>query len=808
MKNLPILFALLFALNINLFAQEDPAVSSLSGYLQDAEQQAMEFANILLLNPEDSTLLKGTITDSTGYFLMNNVTVGNYLLKAKMIGFGEIAQTIAVEESPLDLGTLSLNSSNIELSEVVVKSQRPLIEMKADKLVMNVKGSVIATGNSALEVLAQSPGVVVDQDNNISLRGKQGVNVLIDGKSTYLSNEEVAKMLEGMAADGIDRIEIIQNPSAKYDAEGDAGVINIRLKKDQNIGLNGNVSVGTNRGKYSGYNSGLQLNYRNKKINAFGNYNYRNNKRSDLTYLERRVPTEAGTTVFDQTQSQINKNKSYNFKAGIDYFLSDQTTIGLMVNGNRGNWSGISEGNSYITNDETIPYYHIRVDDDSSDEWESNTYNINLKHEFDQEGREISVDADYSNYTNPALQRYDNYFFDTEENQMGLPYMIKSNNNVNVKIKALKADYSQPISDKSSLEMGVKTSEVMTNNHIDFEEWQDDTWVNDANRSNEFEYQENIYAAYLNWNQQIKKLSLQMGLRAEHTVSDGQSITLDERVERAYTNFFPSLSMSHQIGEKHGLSYSYSYRISRPNYQSLNPFIYYLDQYTFSQGNPFLEPEYAHSFSLTHAYNQFLYTTFSYSRTNNAITDVIEQNDEERTTYQTTINLDNNTTYALNIAAPIPLSQKWMMRLDLTSFYNVFQNQTADSQIDNQKLAYHLYMSNNWDLGKGWKAEASGYYRSALVWGIFELEPQFAINAGFSKDVFDGKGKIKFNINDIFNTDNNRVAINQDNIDLDVRQGYDSRRANLSFTYNFGKKTVKPARSRSTATDAEQNRVK
>ena len=372
-------------------------------------------------------------------------------------------------------------------------------------------------------------------------------------------------------------------------------------------------------------------------------------------------------------------------------------------------------------------------------------------------------------------------------------------------IKAAKVDYSLPISDQWNFETGAKASLVTTESELDFLVLEDDIWVRDDSQSNEFTYEETIYAAYVNASTSLGPFQLQGGLRAEYTQSDGLSITLDQRVKRDYLNFFPSLSLAHTIAEKHNLSYAFSRRIDRPNYQNLNPFVYFLDQFTFGKGNPFLQPQYTNNFTVNYGFQQYFFATFSYSRTQDAMTEVIEQNEAERQTFQTVANLDLFENYSLNLSTSIPWNNWWSTRVNVSTFYNLFDSQSEEGLIKQDQLSTHLYMSQNFTINNFLQAELSGWYQSPLVYGMIQMREQYTVNAGISAQF--GKLSVKVGIDDIFDTLNWSVDIQQGDIDAFVYQKNETRKGTISLTYKFGNNKVKPARRRSTATSDEQNRV-
>lgn len=790
---------------------QSPEKAQIVGKVTDKLGQPLDFTNVLLLNPKDSSLVKGTISDSTGVYLFEMVDQGSYLLSATMVGYNALYYgpfEVAKASSQVEIPTLKLEDG-VALKEVTVTAQKPFIEMQNDKIVVNVENSPVAAGNSALEVLQKAPGVMYDQNNRaLSLKGKQGVLVMIDGKQSYLSTEEVIRLLESMPANNIEKIEIIHNPSAKYDAAGNAGIINIRLKKDKNLGFNGSVSLGAGYWENPTANGSLQLNYRRQKFNVFGNYSYNFREQFNNMSIYRSIPFEGSQSIFDQKNTRIFTSNGNNFKAGVDYYLSKKTTVGVLFSGNSGSWEDASKILTQITGANPEPFSQVRAMTNTREEWDNFTYNVNLRHSLNEKGAEITFDADYSKFDNPSNQNSNNYFFNNENTEVATPNLLRSNSFSGVTIKAIKADLTQPLKGGINLEAGLKSSFVETDNNVKFVRNLNNDWVVDTNLTNQFLYEESIYAGYVNANKQFKGFSVQAGLRAEYTISDGLSVTLDQQVQRDYVNFFPSVSVSHTVNKDHSLSYSYSRRIDRPSYQDLNPFTFFLDQYTFGRGNPFLRPQYTNAFSVNYGFKQRFVVTASYSKTDDAMTDILEQDDAERTTYQTRANFAQFENFSLNVSTPIKITDWWTGRVNVSGFLNHFQTQLASGSVDNQQVSYNAYMSQSFTLSKTFRAELSGWYNSPNVYGLFEAQAQYAIDFGLFKSILNGKGNLKLNISDIFFTNKWNIKVEQDNVNARVKGNFESRRVNLNFTYNFGNAEMKPSRQRRTATEEEQNRVK
>jgi len=803
MKNIYLLLVVLFA-SFNLQAQD----GIIKGKVLDAENNPQEFVNVLLLNPADTSLIKGVVTNFEGEYTFEKLPADSYLISASMIGFNDaFAPIVKLTNNTINLDPMIL-TEGVALSEVTVTAKKAFIEMKADRIIVNVENSSINAGNSALEVLQKSPGVTVDKDNNISLRGKQGVLVMINGKNQYMSGDEISRLLESTPADNIKNIEIITNPSAKYDAAGNSGIINIVMRKNENYGYNGSLNVGVRQGFKFTHNAGLNLNYRSAKLNVYGSGSYYDWAGLQDLELMRIIPFEGQNTTFDQSSDMNFNGLTGNGKLGVDYYATDKTTIGLLFKVNDGSNLWSNDNITKISGANAPNFATLMVDGDQDNRWNQQSYNFNITHNFDDKGTKLTFDTDYSLYSGGANNLYGNTYFDANGAMAQDPFTLKNDQATDIRIFASQLDYNKTLKGEYNLEAGAKVSMVRTDNDTKFLALDNGAWVDQVNQSNNFVYDENVYAAYTNISKSIGKVNIQAGLRMEHTVSEGNSLTLDQSVPREYTDWFPSLSLSHKVGEKHDLSYSYSKRLNRPNYQDMNPFIEYLDDYTFQRGNPFLNPQYSDAFGLNYGYGGFIFVSANYSYTKDAITEVIEQNSQLNQTFQTNVNLDNFNSGSLTVSSGIPWKELGMTRINLTSFYNGFRSSIPSGTLDNQSIGYNIYLGNEFNLPAEITMELNANYQSGLVYGLFEVSPQYGIDIGFSRDVLKGKGSVKIGLDDIFYTRRAKVKVRQDDISLDVFQRNDSRRVKASFRYNFGNNKVKQARRRRTATSDETSRIK
>ncbi len=808
MKKITGLLTLLF-LNTLLFGQEN-SFCSVQGKVLDEQLAAMGYVNILLLNPQDSSLVHGTLTDEKGDYSLTALTPGNYLIMASMVGMENTwtpVFSLNAGESTRQLEPLVLKASQIELATVEVKGEKPFIELKGDRIVMNVENSPVNTGNNALEVLARAPAVTVDQNDRISLKGKQGVLVIINGKNSYLSNEELARMLASMPAESIESIEIMHNPPAKYDAAGNAGIINIVLKKDKNLGFNGSVQLGLGQGRYTRGNGGLRLNYREKKFNLFGNYNYYQNKRYQDRLFSRSIPFPAGTNVIDQDGQETNNNHSHSFQTGADWFVNDNATLGILLKGNTGDWGMNATTRSDILGYNPVPYDRVSATSAMSETWDNLSGNFNWSQKLTG-GQSLNFDADYSSFENPADQYYENYFLDNEGAEVAPENNFRNLNNSRVEIKALKVDYNLPLSEKeASLDLGMKYSDVNTDNILVFDRWVGNTatWENDALFSNQFMYSEQILAAYANYSQNWEKWQLQAGLRMENTQSTGDSPSRDKLVNRKYINLFPSVNLSRTLNENNQMSLSYSRRIDRPTYQNLNPFFFFLDQFTYGKGNPFLQPQYINKVRFSHTWKYSFTTSVSYSRVNDFFAQVTEPDGETRN-FINTRNVANENTYNIGVSTPVNITNWWGAYVNVYAYYQSYEaTDPAFQAIDRWTGGGYAQTTFTlpWDLS----LELSGWFQSPSIWGgTYRTNSLGAVNVAVQKSIAD-RWSLRLAANDIFFTSPWVADMEFGGLVIDGTGGSDSRQFKINLSYRFGSSDVKRQRNRETGLDDAQDRI-
>lgn len=807
------LTTLIFLLFNIYFGYSQVKTHQIQGSVSDVNNKPLPSATASLLRSTDSSVIKLTVSDKSGNFSFENLSAGKYLISVSSTGHTtSFSKAIEVNDikSLVSLKPLILQPASKTLSAVVVNNKKPLIEQRAGKTLINVEASPTSIGQNVLELLEKSPGVTVDNDGNISLKGKQGVMILIDGKPTYMSGADLAAYLRNMQSANLSQIEIMTNPPAKYDAAGNSGIINIKTKKGVVRGMNGSANLGYNYRHYSAVNGGLNLNYRNNKLNLFGNFyggNYENYNNLIIKrhFYQADKVTISGTA--DQNTMAHHKGDYQGGKIGLDYYFSKKDVAGFVVNGNFNDHVENPFGDSYVRDANGNVNYKLSSLGNSSRLSTNISSNFNYKHTFDSTGREITADLDYIYYNNKGNNMLLTQSFDANNVKNGSDITLKGNIPSIINIYSTKVDYVHPFKKGLRLEAGIKSSFVNTDNTVDYLRNFGGDFIPDS-RSNHFIYKENINAAYTILAKTIKKWELTGGLRLENTVSKGHQLKNDSTFTRNYTNLFPNVGIAYTANNKNQLNLSYSRRVTRPDYQDLNPFVFFLDSLTYEQGNPYLQPQFTNNIEVSHTYNRFLTTTINYTQTDNIITELLKQDTEKKTTFVTKDNFSSMKQYGLAVMANIPITKWWNTNIYTNIYNNRFKGIYQNDAISLQYTSFTGNFNNSFKLGKIWAGEISGWYNSRMLHGLIRANGMGALNAGLSKQVLKNMGTIKLGIDDILNTRQFSGIVKYSDVNVDVASRRPSRQFKINFSYRFGKKNIPEVRRKNGGAGDEQNRVK
>ncbi len=782
-----------------------------SGSVTDETGKGAPFASVALLKAKDSSLVKGAITKDNGAYAFDHVANGTYIIRTTVLGYAK-AYSKPVKVNPdaaeATVPAIKLTPTSKTLNAVEINAAKPLIERKLDRMVMNVENSVLAAGNDAMEILERAPGVTVDKDDNISIKGKQGVTVMINDKLTHLSSAQLATLLHSTDGSTIKSIEVITNPSAKYDAAGTSGIINIVLKKNNSVGTNGSVTATGGYGTYPKGSASVSVNHKEGDFNFYGSYNIGGRQNMNNIYIDRLIDTSGKQTYFTQHTFMPSTRYNNTYRLGVDYDMGKSNSLGLL-------FSGYFNGENDNNVNKTVIGSKLGIIDSLqnttstiSQTYHNYEFDLNDKFRIDSLGQDISFDIDYTNFTNTNNALYNNSYLFANETQQHAPLIQRNQSPSNIQINTEKIDYTLPFHKTMKFEAGLKSSYVKTDNDLQAQvQNSGGNFVNDTTRTNHFIYKETVSAAYVNLSRVYKKTQVQIGFRAENTHSIGNSLTTKQIVDRQYTDLFPSLFINQTLSANHDIGFSYSRRIDRPQYDNLNPFQYNLDQYTYSKGNPFLNPQYTNSFEFDYTYKHSINVSLNYSHTDDVITQIILPDNARKSTYQTTLNLNTQDVYNMNINVPFTFTKWWSGNANLNANYLVIKSKALlGADLDAGAPAAQFKASQSFQLNKTLRAEVSTGYQSPQTYAVLKLKAQYWADMGISQSLFQKRANLKFSVSDVFNTRKNAATSLYQSLNFAFHQKNETQVARLTFSYNFGNSKLK-ARQHQTGAESEKGRV-
>ncbi len=808
MYRIIILFLIIFQF-LPACAQQTEQIRSIQGNIVLEDHTPGIGINVLLIKSVDSSLVKAAVTDDQGNFLFSDVMSGNYFIQTAFIGYATYTSNLIDARDNIVLETIQLNPSSNLTGEVNITAIKPMFERKHDRLIMDVTNSITSSGQNALEVLSKAPGVSVDGNEQLSMQGRQGVIVMVDGKPIPLGSGDLATYLKSIQSSEIEKIEFITNPSARYDAAGNAGIIDIKLKRDSRLGTNGSITINAGHGRFHKSGIAARFNYREKKYNVFLNYNYGNNKGlNDLYLLRRFYEQDSMTSAYDQHNYLSFPIQTHSLKTGIDYYLSSKTTLSAMGTLGLTLLDRLGENRSDVWNENSQVVSAFKTNSNSEELWHNGTANINFKHEFDNQGQVLTADADYGNYQTGSDQYFTTRYYNTQGQENNAPALMYGDFTGKLKLYSLKVDYNFAIKGGIKMEVGTKSSLVESDNNFLFFDQSLGHNELDTTKSNHFKYSEYISAGYFNANKQWDKWGVQLGIRGENTRAKGEQLTNGQNFKREYFQLFPSSVISFNANDNHQYTLSYSRRIDRPNYDQLNPFKFYLDPTTYTEGNPYLQPQLTNNIELTHTWKQKISTSLSYSISNDNITEVIYPDPKNsKITVQTNKNLTSFQFVGLGIFAQVQPASWWNLNTNGNVYFTQFKGDLAQTPLNRKQFTGEIGLTNTFILPHDLKVELSANAQAGQVYGYMTLEPRWSTSMGVSKLLWNKKGSVKLNFNDIFFTNQTRATSVYRNYHESFLVKRDTQYVMLTFTYNFGQGQSPASNRRAGGAEEEKRRV-
>jgi len=809
------LFLTLFSLFILNTSRAQSTGGKISGSVLDEAKKPLDGATVILLIAKDSTVVGSQLANTDGTFIFQNVKDDTYIVKVTYIGYKNFLSSNVVisGQKPVSLPPFALSPAGKSLKEVAVTAQKSFVQQKIDRTVVNVGALISNTGANALEVLEKTPGVQVDADGNITFKGKSGVMVMIDDKPTYLSASNLATYLKSLPASSLDQIELMDNPPAKYDAAGNAGVINIKTKKNTLKGFNGVAAADYAQGFYGRYDASVNLNYRVNKVNLFANLAYNEQRTWRRLEIDREYLDASGNPTSSLKDISYFRPTNHNtdIKAGMDFFASPKTTWGFVYTGNLESDHDNSPVYSLLYGQNGGLDSTINTLNSSKNSFHSNGINLNYTHKYDSTGRQLNVDLDYIRDVAGSNQLFVNNTY-LPDNTLTNSQTLNDNLPATINIYSAKADYAHPLKGKAKFEAGVKSSYVNTDNAANYFNVINNVSTIDYSKTNRFLYKENLNAAYVNFNKNFGRFSLQTGLRVENTNGNGHQLGNAQRADSSfinhYTNLFPTAYFSYNLdtAAHNVMVVSYGRRIGRPNYGSLNPFTFFVDEFTQFSGNPFLKPQFTDNYKLAYSFRSLFTIALAYNYTTDVQGETIHRNGDVFISTQGNIGQQKTLDFSVN--SNFSPAKWWSVNLYAEVYNNTYKGAFYTGYLNQSQVTFAGNGSNQFTISKTWTAELSGFYDSGGTYGQFVTLPKGMLNAAVQKKILNNKGSIKLNVRDILHSFSPSGTItNISNATANFHNTLDTRVATLAFTYSFGTSTNVPQKRDTGGADSEQSRA-
>jgi iron complex outermembrane receptor protein len=763
----------------------------LSGVTRDERAETLPFASIALFAPgTESKPLKGVLSDEKGAFRIP-VTAGSYTVLISMVGYKSQRKNITVTGN-IDLQDIMMEPDAKILGEVQVTARKPLISRKIDRYVLNVSESVLSSGRGTFELLNYAPGVVTI-GNAISINGNTATKIMVNGRLLRLSGEQVQNYLANLRSEDVESIEVIPNPGAEFEAEGGGGLINVILKRQRTGGLDGNIGIGATTPKMPSYNSSAQLNYGYKKLQLYGSYNFTKKKTTaELHDIRSQSGLDYRTDINTITQS-----KAHNFRAGAGYDLSARQYLGLEFNGNFNKASSNSLSDALLTDPANNRYQNI--DGNFLTQTNNKTYTLSINYDWklDTLGSTFNLIADYTNNDRHSLGNFASQYSDAQFQPL-FDSIYRNAAPVGIKNYNAAANYVKVFSNAGQLKLGIKYTSTNTANDVIYEYLAPNGYINDNARSNRFDYTEMIAAVYAQYNFSLGKTKVQLGLRGENTDTEGLSVTSSQMNNRGYFNLFPSVFLKRQLNTKHTISLNYGRRLDRPTFNSLNPFEWRIDDYTYISGNPYLKPQFTNSLNLSYLYLGKYNLTLFASQTDGVFAQYLRNNEEnDIVANYGWENLSSQKYYGANLYIPVTVAKWWSMVNNLMLYRNIIEFDAGDSK----RTIFSGKTTQNISLYQSLRLELSGLYQSKYNNSNQVFVPNYYIDLGLSNSFFKKKLTARALITDLFDTNRSDYEINSGNLKLLEKQKYLTRRFSIQLIYNFSvgkKQNVKKVESGNT----------
>ena len=768
------------------------AQCAIAGKLTDTLQAPISFNPIGLINNNDSSIVKGVMTDVDGNYCFENIKTGSYRLTISALGFSTFYSDKIDYDSvhPITIPTIKLQSNGINLNEVSVAAQKKTVEYKNGNVIVNIEGTALAMGNTAYDLLSRLPGVTVS-DGNISIQGKSGVKILIDGKLQQASGQQLMNILKSMNASQIEKMEVLKKPPVKYDAAGTGGMINIKTNKIKLVGFSGSVFGTFSQGFYGNPSGGFTLNYKGRKINFFSGFTAAKEWRRMYEEFNNEFNYNSITTNTEGRYITKEHHHSETYNLGADWFINKNNSIGIKMNGAFG-MGNVDNLSTTHFSDSLLGYQTLILNSNKPNPWIYPEFNINAEHLFDTAGTALRFSANYNPYWDIYSANFSNQFLNAENNNVSTPAIFKTSNTLTFTNANALLDFEKEFKKEFKIEAGIKHSyqEMVSDYYLKHQNYSTGEYMTDSTFSNVFNYQQNISAIYLNLSKQYKKFSFQAGARGENTVINTISQSNGLGFNRQYFNIFPLASIDFKKSDNHVFSLSYNKRVNRPDYNMFNPFTIFLNTVSSHKGNPFLKPEYSHDFGFNYSYKSWMNHSVNYTRLVNAFMGYNTQNDSTKTYVNSAANLKWADIYSYNLFIQKDLFKWWTVNLNATVFSVNGKGIINNLPYSFSYIAFNPNLYSRISLKKGYAIELNGFYLTPFLEGIYYTKSRSSVSVAIKKTFLEEKLSVSLAFDDIFWGQIRRTKVHYQNINMTGYQTYDTRRINISINYNFGKLKV------------------
>ena len=769
--------------------------SSIKGRIIDSKtQEKLMFVNCVLTDSKNNAKqIDGVAADTNGVFVFKNIKKKDMILSISFVGYKrkdiEIKASM-LKDNILDLGDIAIEQTSEGLQEVEIIALKDRIKLDADKMTMNIDKNTASSVTNAFELLKKAPGISIDNDDNLKLNGKGGVLIQFQGRDMKLPWKSLVQILKGIPSVQIDKFELITNPSAKYDAEGVAGIINILFKQEKTNGWNASLGSNLYYTDVASIMGDLNLNYVDDKFTSTLSFSTSRWAQNMETNGVKKTSFGNDTIRIADRTDMLYRSNNYNLNLGTDYKLNNKNNIGLYFTYSNNNSPKRNyTSSSIISNLRNGTYYIDSLRFLSENRLYNNSDNIlintNYQHKFDTLGQSLTLNFDFVSNTSKDETGAETKYYNNFINQVS-PYKtegLENSTKSSYYSYNLRGDYFKPFSQSLSLEGGFKFAYTKVDN--DFLSIKD--LVNDPTKSNNFIFDENINALYASLKKTLSdKTSLRLGIRAENTNLKGNQVKYNTTFTQTYNSFFPNLSISHTFSAVNTLNFAYNMRISRPSYNNLNPFKSWINDYTYSTGNPDLKPQYTHNLSLQHSFMYVLFSNLTYSYTKDVVSEIPFTTSNGLIGYTMPTNIENSHNLNLSVSTSIPIRPWLTFVAYLSENYTNNNSQNEEFSFENQSFSFMGYSSISFTLPKKYRIDLSGYYTTGGTWGIFNYESFRGVNINANKSFFNEKLTLSAGVNNLLAKESYSTSYSYQNTEWNSSSYMNFRMYTVGIKFNFG----------------------